>query len=145
MIILPFILIPAIGFGGWPVLARLTGLSAAWISILLMAFTTIVMVLYYGRSALSDPINPGQFTAMAGIALLNSIAMITFGVLLIKYPQYVAIAQALMPIVSFFGFWKLTNTPVSTGQVVFMTLACICIAGAGYCTPPAPQVPPIAP
>lgn len=138
MQLLLLILIPAIGFGGWPVAARLAGTTAAWTNAILMSVTTILVLGYYGKTLMAEPITGNQAFAMSLVALMNFAGLVAFAIVIQKYPQYVVIAQALMPVVSFVGTWKLIGVPVSAGQVVCLAIACLGIAGMGYFTPPQP-------
>lgn len=134
--LLLLILVPAIGFGGWPVITRLAGAtSAAWTNVILMSVTTALMFVYYGRSLHTELLSIGQGTSIVVAAALNSVALVLFGMLIQKHPQYVPIAQALMPMVSLFGAWAFLGARVSAPQVGCMAAACLFIAGAGYFTP----------
>lgn len=134
------ILIPAVGFGGWPVITRLSGSpTAAWTNVILMGITSLAMFAYYGlysRELWTDPLSTKQGVGITIAAVLNSVALILFGLLIQRYPQYVPIAQALMPMVSLFGAWKFLGQHVSGGQAVCMGMACLFIGLSGYFTPP---------
>lgn len=97
------IALPALGFGGWPVIARIAGTTAAWTNVILMTITAFCMFGYNMGAIRTEPLNNRQILIMTAAAILNSAALIAFGVLLAKYPQYVPIAQALMPVVTVVG------------------------------------------
>ncbi len=101
--ILFLIALPALGFGGWPVIARFAGTTAAWTNVILMSVTALCMLGYNAPAMRAESVDSRQFVIMASAALLNSAALVAFGVLLGKYPQYVPIAQALMPVVTVVG------------------------------------------
>lgn len=140
LFLLALILIPAIGFGDWPVITRMSGNpTAAWTNVILMSVTTALMLVYYGlwsRELWTDPLTLKQGVGITGAAVLNSVALVLFGLLIQRYPQYVPVAQALMPMASLFGAWKFLGQQVSVGQVVCMGMACVFVGLSGYFTPP---------
>lgn len=144
MQLLLLILIPAIGFGGWPVITRLSGSpTAAWTNVVLMGITSTAMFAYYGAytgELRTDTLTMKQGVGIVSAGVLNSVALVLFGILIQRYPQYVPIAQALMPMVSLIGAWKFLGQQISTGQGVCMALACVFIGLSGYFTPQ-PQTP----
>lgn len=97
------ILLPALGFGGWPVMARYAGTTAAWANVILMTITALCMLGYNAGVLRTDPVDARQIAIMTVAALLNSAALVAFGVLILKHPQYIPIAQALMPVVTVVG------------------------------------------
>lgn len=97
------ILLPALGFGGWPVVARFAGTTAAWTNVILMTVTALCMLGYNAGAMRIDPLNARQIVIMTAAALLNSAALVAFGVLILKHPNSIPIAQALMPVVTVVG------------------------------------------
>jgi magnesium-transporting ATPase (P-type) len=130
------ILIPSLGFGGWPIFAQFAKASPAWTNLLLMTITAVAMNIWYLPRAAAEGIPPNRtLWIMLGVALLNSVALVAFGVLIQRYPGFVPIAQALMPMVSLIGGVLLLGSEWTMGQLCFGIGACVCIAGMGYCTP----------
>jgi len=134
------IVIPAIGFGSWPNITRISGNpTAAWTNVILMGVTAILVLLYYGgysRELWTDPFTSKQCAGIVVAAVLNTGALVLFGALIQRYPEYVPIAQALMPVVSLFGSWKFLGQQVSVNQALCMGMACLFIGLSGFFTPP---------
>jgi drug/metabolite transporter (DMT)-like permease len=125
--LLPIFLVAlsSIGFGGWPIGARAANTTPAWTNVILMVTTAVLMIGYNGKALLHEPITGKQVVVMVGVAALNSAALIGFGVLIQKYPQYIPIAQALMPVVTVVGSWLILGETLCARQIVGIVVVAV--------------------
>ncbi len=115
-----YVLIVALGFGGWPQLARFSGLTSAW-STTILIITTAVTVLAAQWNTLST--DPAPTTRGVGIVIVgglaNSLAMYLFGAKLMTHqPQLIPVAQVLMPVVTVLLGYAFFSDPLPLRHIV---------------------------
>mgnify|MGYP001596486615 CR=1 FL=1 len=118
-------LLVAIGFGGWPLVARLSGVHNAWATTIVMSFTTIVTGVVQFREMAAHPadVNLRTICLIAVPCIMNAGAMLLYSKYVMPSSVLIAVMVAAMMLVPIIGGRILFGDVITTDKVIGMSLA----------------------